>query len=79
MATCTCIAEMNARLADHNGGLVCTLFGSPQRVAVEVYQLETGRGKKRPPKAIASYCPFCGTSYDQNPALPPQGGPADGK
>lgn len=60
---CNCIAEMNGKLAEHNGGIVCTMFGKPPRAAIEVYQLETGRGKKRPPKAIASFCPFCGEKY----------------
>lgn len=72
---CSCIAEMNERLKEHNGGIVCTMFGSPSRAVVEVYQLETGRGKKRPPKAIASFCPFCGEKYGFA-ALPTKDGEA---
>lgn len=61
---CACISEMNAMLAKHNGALVTTLFGNPERTCVEVYQLKTGRGTKKPPKALASFCPFCGQKYE---------------
>ncbi len=60
---CTCISEMNAKLDDHNGALVTTMFGKPERTCVEVYQVKTGRGTKKPPKALASFCPFCGQKY----------------
>lgn len=60
---CTCISEMNAKLAEHNGALVTTMFSNPVRTCVEVYQVKTGRGTKKPPKALASYCPFCGAQY----------------
>lgn len=60
---CNCIAEMNAKLQEHNGGIVHTMFLHPARAVVEVYRLKTGRGTRRPPKVIASFCPFCGDEY----------------
>lgn len=62
---CDCIADMNAKLGEHNGGVVATMFGSPRKVCVEVYQLKTGRGTKKPPRVVASFCPFCGVFYAQ--------------
>ena len=60
---CNCIADFNAQMEPHNGGLVTTMFGKPERCCVETYPLKTGRGVKKPPKAIASFCPFCGEEY----------------
>lgn len=62
---CDCIAEMNTILAENNGGLVTTLFANPERVCVEVYQLKTGRGTKKPPRVLATFCPMCGAHYPQ--------------
>lgn len=60
---CECVKEMNDMLADHNGGIVTTLFPAPDRACVEVYSLKTFRGSKKPPKVLATFCPFCGERY----------------
>ena len=58
---CTCINDMNARLADHNGCLVTTIFGVPKAVIGSEKVDSKKRGK--PPVAIATFCPFCGVRY----------------
>lgn len=60
---CACVADMNARLKDeYNGILVTTLFGSPPKVSIEVEKRDP-KIRQRPPRVIASFCPFCGESY----------------
>ncbi len=67
---CACIQAMNARLAEQNGRLVTTLFGTP-RVVIGSEKIDSKK-RGRPPAAIASFCPFCGTAYDPpTPAQPP--------
>lgn len=73
---CGCINMMNGRLAEHNGQLVTTLFGTPKAVIGSEKIISKKRGQ--PPVAIASYCPFCGVKYDtaedgQLPATPEDG------
>lgn len=65
---CNCIKLMDAQLADHNGALVTTFLADPPVCVVEVYQLKTGRGQKKPPKVLASFCPMCGEKYAKTEA-----------
>lgn len=66
--TCSCIDEMNAKLAPLNTELSLTFSfsrsggGSQTLPTIGTNKIET---KKRvgPALAIASFCPFCGTSY----------------
>ena len=59
---CDCIKEMNDLLKDRNGVLVTTLFGT-SKCCLWVDREKTGRGTKKPPAVIASYCPMCGEKY----------------
>lgn len=59
---CDCVATMNAVLAEHNAALVVPLVG-PARCMVDRYQIQTGRGTKKPPYVFANHCPFCGEKY----------------
>lgn len=66
---CNCIDEVDAKLAEHNATVVTTLglFNNPRRVSLEV---EKSDAKKRgkPPRLIATFCPFCGTRYASSAA-----------
>lgn len=73
--TCECIAEMDAKLAEHNTRL-CVTFGFPRDGSpASVYpylkteKIET-RKRVGPALAIPSFCPFCGESYAPQPARP---------
>lgn len=59
---CDCIKTMNNRLAETNGHLITTLFGTPRAVIGSVKVDRKKRGQ--PPVAIASFCPFCGEAYE---------------
>lgn len=59
---CDCIKTMNSRLAESNGHLITTLFGTPRAVIGSVKVDSKKRGQ--PPAAIASFCPFCGEAYE---------------
>jgi hypothetical protein len=61
---CDCIFETDKMLAEHNTTLVTTLFSNPMRCTVRTDQLQTGRGKQKAATMLASFCPFCGESYD---------------
>lgn len=58
---CTCIADVNKDLAEHNGQIVCTMFGTSKAI-VSTYKLDEKR-RGKPPIMVASYCPFCGERY----------------
>lgn len=75
---CSCIAEINALLARHNTAIVANPVG-PARACVSTYPLDAGK-PYTPPTLMATYCPFCGESYDaEAPAVPfhREGNPAD--
>lgn len=62
---CDCIKTMDEQLAPLNGALVTTFLANPAVCVLEVYQLKTGRGQKKPPKVLASFCPMCGVKYER--------------
>lgn len=62
---CSCVAMFNAKLADYNAALVTTMFHTPERVCIETYKLDAKKRGSRPPKILASFCPFCGQDYAQ--------------
>lgn len=66
---CNCISNINADLKSHNTLLVFTLLGNPPRVIIDTTQIETGRGKKKAVAVVATYCPFCGERYEDEPAV----------
>ncbi|PKP92260.1 MAG: hypothetical protein CVT77_09555 [Alphaproteobacteria bacterium HGW-Alphaproteobacteria-16] len=80
--TCTCIEEMDAKLAEHNTRLSVTLGfphdGSPAfvRPHLQTEKIET-RKRVGPALAVPSFCPFCGTRYEIAPATP-AGEPSNG-
>jgi hypothetical protein len=68
---CTCIAEMNAALAERNSMIVTTLFSGIPIIATE----KINSRKRDKAVAIASFCPFCGTKY-ATPAVKRKGNEA---
>lgn len=77
---CDCVEKMDAKLADHNTKLDLTLCfprdNSPAFVRPRVATMKIeSRVRKGPALAIPTFCPFCGTPYENQPAAPmPQGG-----
>lgn len=69
---CDCIAETNKLLAEHNGTLVTTLFGNPQRCTVGTDKADSKK-RGRAPFMLASFCPFCGEKYAKAESSPSQG------
>lgn len=68
---CNCATEINAELAQRNGRLVNGFsLGKGEMeffpVMIEVEKMNT-RGKK-PPRVLASFCPFCGEKYRKDAA-----------
>lgn len=67
--TCTCIEEMDLKLAEHNTRLQVT-FGFPRdgspsytRPFLGTEKIES-RKRGGPALALPTYCPFCGAKYD---------------
>lgn len=67
---CKCIEQMDAKLAEHNTRLQVT-FGFPRdgspsyiRPFLGTEKIES-RKRVGPALALPSYCPFCGTKYEQ--------------
>jgi hypothetical protein len=73
--TCSCIEQMDAKLAVHNTRLVVTFGfprdGSPSYVRPSLHT-EKIEARKRGKGVIAlpSFCPFCGEAYEPQPASP---------
>lgn len=72
--TCNCIAEMDAKLRDHNTRL-CVTFGFPRdgspaytRPTIQTEKIETRNRKSV--IALPTFCPFCGERYEPEPAQP---------
>jgi hypothetical protein len=57
---CSCIGEIDETLKPYGHALVTTMFGEP-KVCIETYRER--KGAKKPPKVLASFCPFCGAKY----------------
>jgi hypothetical protein len=72
---CNCIADFNARLAEHNTRIVQGLMRIDgewfERPTIAGEQIETGRGKKKAVTIVPTFCPFCGVSYSP-PKLEPE-------
>lgn len=69
---CDCIKAIDAKLSEHNTRIMLPIvFGSDRTVRVMIVtdQIQTGRGKKRAVGLFATYCPFCGTPYEPQPAV----------
>lgn len=64
--TCTCITVVDEYLAQHNTRISLPLMfdGSVGKPMIETQQIETGRGKKKAVSMFASFCPFCGVSFE---------------
>lgn len=59
---CNCIKRMTKLLEPHNAQLAVNLF-DPTYTLVETWRIAKGRGTKKPPIIVASYCPFCGKKH----------------
>ncbi|PTQ64482.1 hypothetical protein C8J45_103332 [Sphingomonas sp. PP-CE-3G-477] len=67
---CNCIAEVDAKLAERNTRIMLPIMlGADQtaRPMIVTDQIETGRGKKKAVGMFATFCPFCGVSFTQEP------------
>lgn len=60
---CNCIDKMDELLKPHGVALLTTILQAPYRVCIETYRPEARRGKK-PPRVLATFCPFCGERYE---------------
>ena len=67
MSDCTCISEINAKLAEHNGELHVTLW-PVVRPTIDTQKIERAKRTKRIPLVVATFCPFCGHQYEEQPA-----------
>lgn len=71
--TCDCITVMDGKLREHNTKLSLTFSfsrtGGPSFTlpTIGTEKIET-RKRVGPALAIASFCPFCGTKYETEPA-----------
>ena len=66
---CSCISDMDAKLGPYNTRLAVT-FGFPRnggpsftRPTIQTEKIES-RKRGSAALALASYCPFCGVSYE---------------
>lgn len=60
---CSCISEVNARLAERNTRItIPIMLGEDQTVRpmIVTEQIKAGRGKRKTVGLFASHCPFCG-------------------
>ncbi len=65
--TCACIARINGTMEEHRVQATMPLFGGPSAALIglirrDKWTLESRRGK--PSFIAATFCPFCGTKYD---------------
>lgn len=72
---CTCVADFNAKLREHNTRIVET-FGFPRdgrpiftRPKIQTEKIES-RKRVGPAIAVPTFCPFCGKRYEPAPAVP---------
>lgn len=69
---CTCIANFNKRLEQHNTRIADSLIRIDgewvTRPTIASEQIERGRGKKKAVMIVPTFCPFCGQPYEPQPA-----------
>lgn len=58
---CGCIADVNAKMAEHNAEVMMTWYPVARPMIETVKRDPKKRGK--PPLLVASFCPFCGVKY----------------
>ena len=66
---CDCIANASNMLREHNASLMTTMLSKPERVVLETFKIDT-RKRGKPPRMVATCCPFCGERYEPEPATP---------
>jgi len=70
--TCSCLDEINKKLAETghylNATILAEAFGDVDRPIITIMRLNTWRAETRHGKKgsfLPSYCPFCGTKYPE--------------
>jgi hypothetical protein len=66
-APCKCVEIVNKKLATRNTILEQAIVMGDHHgdsLMIKTRQVEVGRGEPRPVAMFASFCPFCGQSYD---------------
>jgi hypothetical protein len=72
---CTCVADFNTKLREHNTKIIETISiprdGSPAftRPTIRTEKIES-RKRVGPAIAMPTFCPFCGTAYEAQPSHP---------
>ncbi len=72
---CTCVADFNMKLREHNTLIVETIGiprdGSPTftRPTIRTQKIES-RKRLGPAIAMPTFCPFCGNAYEAQPSQP---------
>lgn len=78
---CQCITEINAELKEHtlDTAIMWGKGALSERTYTSLRRKDTGRSESRSakPRVFAhTFCPFCGTRYQPEPASAEQGGAA---
>jgi hypothetical protein len=66
---CACADDVDVKLRGYNTRLTRAITfgdrGSNPNLMLRTEQVETGRGKKKAADMFLSFCPFCGTKYEE--------------
>lgn len=61
--TCTCVADMRAKLAEDNTELVLTWCSDTRAITPTLRVREIDLRDREPVVVVPTHCPFCGVPY----------------